>query len=204
MLLKVSELISIYVNCFPRRLSCFSYLTSFIRAKNSRKRANMGALVKRTWHQYLIQLQLNPLRTKAITAGVLSGFSDVVAQKLSGFERIQLRRLLLKVLFGFAYGGPFGHFMHKLLDAIFKGKKDRKTVAKKVLLEQLTSNPWNNMLFLLYYGLIVEGRPWFQVKNKVKKDYPSVQLTSWTSAVLADSWVDKSPIYAAAISCGVP
>lgn len=35
-------------------------------------------------------------------------------------------------LFGFAYGGPFGHFMHKLLDTIFKGKTDKKTVAKKV------------------------------------------------------------------------
>ena len=35
-------------------------------------------------------------------------------------------------IFGAAYLGPFGHFMHKLLDKIFKGKKDSKTVAKKV------------------------------------------------------------------------
>lgn len=37
-------------------------------------------------------------------------------------------------LYGFGYGGPFGHFFHKLMDAIFKGKKkDNTTVAKKVL-----------------------------------------------------------------------
>ncbi|XP_072964475.1 uncharacterized protein [Typha angustifolia] len=77
-------------------------------------------------------------------------------------------------LFGFAYGGPFGHFLHKLLDIIFKGKRDTKTVAKKVLLEQLTSSPWNNLLFLFYFGLVVERRPWPQVKNKIKKEYPSV------------------------------
>jgi hypothetical protein len=34
-------------------------------------------------------------------------------------------------LFGFVYGGPFGHFWHKVLDYIFR-EKDTKTVAKKV------------------------------------------------------------------------
>lgn len=61
------------------------------------------------------------------------------------------------MLYGFAYGGPFGHFLHKLMDIIFKGKKDNKTIAKKVLLEQLTSSPWNNLFFMMYYGLVVEG-----------------------------------------------
>jgi len=41
-------------------------------------------------------------------------------------------------LFGFAYGGPFGHFLHKILDYIFQGKKDTKTIAKKVYLLSLT------------------------------------------------------------------
>lgn len=35
-------------------------------------------------------------------------------------------------LLGFVYLGPFGHFLHILLDKLFKGKKDSKTVAKKV------------------------------------------------------------------------
>lgn len=140
----------------------------------------MGSVAKRGLQQYLLQLQQHPLRTKAITAGVLSAISDVVAQKLSGIQKLQLRRLLLKVLFGLAYLGPFGHFLHLILDKIFKGKKDTKTVAKKVIVEQLTSSPWNNLLFMVYYGLVIEGRPWMQVKTKIKKDYPSVQYTSWT------------------------
>lgn len=139
----------------------------------------MAAIAKKGWEQYMLQLQLHPLRTKAITAGVLAGVSDSVAQKLSGIQRIQLNRLLLKIAFGFAYGGPFGHYLHKLLDIIFKGRKDNKTIAQKVLLEQVTSSPWNNFLFLLYYGLVVEKRPWPLVKEKIKKDYPKLQLTSW-------------------------
>ena len=27
----------------------------------------------------------------------------------------------------------------------------------QVVLEQLTSSPWNNMFFLAYYGLVIEG-----------------------------------------------
>ncbi|KAI9198371.1 hypothetical protein LWI28_014648 [Acer negundo] len=137
-------------------------------------------LAKRGLQQYLLQLQQHPLRTKAITAGVLSAISDIVSQKLSGIQKLQLRRLLLKVLFGVAYLGPFGHFLHIILDKIFKGKKDTKTVAKKVVLENLTSSPWNNLFFMVYYGMVIEGRPWMQVKTKIKKDYPSVQYTAWT------------------------
>ncbi|XP_020530121.1 peroxisomal membrane protein PMP22 isoform X2 [Amborella trichopoda] len=138
----------------------------------------MGAIAKKGWNYYLLQLHHHPLGTKAITAGALAGCSDAVAQKLSGIPRIQLRRFLLKVLFGFAYGGPFGHFMHKLMDIIFKGKKDSKTVVKKVLLEQLTASPCNHLAFLIYYGWIVE--------------------------VLANCWLDKSPVSASAAPCCVP
>ncbi|KDO54076.1 hypothetical protein CISIN_1g029947mg [Citrus sinensis] len=117
----------------------------------------MSDVAKEAWRKYLIQLQVHPLRTKAITAGILAGCSDAIAQKISGVKKLQLTRLLLLMFYGFAYGGPFGHFLHKLMDIIFKGKKDKKTVAKKVLLEQLTSSPWNNFLFMMYYGLVVEG-----------------------------------------------
>ncbi|XP_010264995.1 PREDICTED: peroxisomal membrane protein PMP22-like [Nelumbo nucifera] len=139
----------------------------------------MSDIIKESWDKYLLQLQLHPLRTKALTAGVLAGCSDAIAQKISGIKKTQLRRLLLIMLYGFAYSGPFGHFLHKLMDIIFKGKKGNKTVVKKVILEQLTSSPWNNMFFMMYYGLIVEGRSWSLVRNKVRKDYPSVQLTAW-------------------------
>lgn len=36
---------------------------------------------------YLQQLHTNPLRTKAITSGVLSGLQEFVAQELSGTSR---------------------------------------------------------------------------------------------------------------------
>ncbi|KAI7726854.1 hypothetical protein M8C21_020206, partial [Ambrosia artemisiifolia] len=114
----------------------------------------------------------------ALTAGVLAAISDVVSQKLSGIQKLQVRRLLLKVLFGCAYLGPFGHFYHTLLDKLFKGKKDNTTVVKKVVLDQLTASPWNNLMFMLYYGFVIE--------------------------VLACNWVDKPPPRATSIPCHRP
>jgi len=139
----------------------------------------MSEVVAMAGQAYMRQLGKHPLRTKAITSGVLAGCSDAVAQKISGVKKLQLRRLLLIILYGFAYAGPFGHFFHKLMEKIFKGKKGKETTAKKVIVEQLTVSPWNNMMFMMYYGLVVEGRPFGQVKSKVKNDYASIQMTAW-------------------------
>ncbi|XP_059662460.1 peroxisomal membrane protein PMP22-like isoform X2 [Cornus florida] len=106
----------------------------------------MASIAKNGLQQYLLQLRYHPLRTKAITAGVLSAVSDIVAQKITGIKKLQIRRLLLKV----------------------------------VMVEQLTSSPWNNMLFMIYFGLVIEGRPWVHVKARIKKEYPRVQYTAWT------------------------
>ncbi|WJX33905.1 hypothetical protein P8452_22069 [Trifolium repens] len=40
-------------------------------------------------------------------------------------------------LYGFAYVGPFEHYLHKLMDNLFKGYEGNEAVAKKVILEQL-------------------------------------------------------------------
>ncbi|KAH7332513.1 hypothetical protein KP509_20G092000 [Ceratopteris richardii] len=139
----------------------------------------MGGLVNDAGRKYLLALRDHPLRTKAITAGCIAGCSQTIAQKIGGAKRLDYRRIALVFLYGFAYAGPFGHFFHKLMDRIFKRKQDGATIAKKVVLEQVFSGPWNNLIYMLYFGLILEGRPWSFVKNKVKRDFVNVQLNSW-------------------------
>ncbi|KAK8683961.1 hypothetical protein V6N13_040002 [Hibiscus sabdariffa] len=123
----------------------------------------MGSVAKKGLQKYLLQLQRHPLRTKAITAAVLSGISDTVSQKLSGIPKLQLRRILLKM----------------------------------VVLEQLTTSPCNNLLFMIYYGMVVEGRPWMHVKSKIKQEYPKVQMTAWTGNIFKPT----SKIYDIAQGC---
>lgn len=139
----------------------------------------MSDVLENAWRRYLRALQTNPLRTKAITAGCLAGCSDTVAQKLHGAKHLNLKRLALIFLYGLCYAGPFGHFFHKLMECIFQGRRDGQTIVKKVALEQAFSGPWNNFFFMVYFGLIVEGRPWGFVRDKIKRDYATVQLNSW-------------------------
>ncbi|KAM1282498.1 hypothetical protein ACFX2I_022931 [Malus domestica] len=58
----------------------------------------MGSIAKKGLQQYLLQLQHHLLRTKAITVGILSAISDIVSQKLTGIQKLQIRRLFLKVM----------------------------------------------------------------------------------------------------------
>jgi peroxisomal membrane protein 2/protein Mpv17 len=55
----------------------------------------MSDVVAMAGQAYMRQLQAHPLRTKAITSGVLAGCSDAIAQKISGVPNLQRRRLLL-------------------------------------------------------------------------------------------------------------
>jgi hypothetical protein len=55
----------------------------------------MSDVVAKAGQAYMKQLGAHPLRTKAITSGVLAGCSDVVAQKISGVKKLQFRRVLL-------------------------------------------------------------------------------------------------------------
>ncbi|KAG8058506.1 hypothetical protein GUJ93_ZPchr0002g24259 [Zizania palustris] len=68
-----------------------------------------GSLARRAWRTYLRQLQLHPLRTKMVTSGCLAGVSDSVAQKLSGYQKIEKRRLVLKMDVGSAGGHSYVH-----------------------------------------------------------------------------------------------
>ncbi|KAL0321123.1 UNVERIFIED_CONTAM: Peroxisomal membrane protein PMP22 [Sesamum radiatum] len=115
----------------------------------------MGSVAKNGLQQYLIQLQQHPLRTKVITAGVLSAITDIVAQKLSGIQKLQLRRLLLKV------------YICRL--SILGILEFLSTLGKAFVPNQAP------MFITLMYG-----RPWIHVKSKIKKEYPTVQYTAWT------------------------
>lgn len=44
----------------------------------------------------------------------------------------------------------------------------------QVALEQLTSSPWNNMLFMIYYGVVVESK---FIAAQLKSYQPLIHLT---------------------------
>ncbi|KAL5165178.1 Cell division cycle protein 48 [Glycine soja] len=115
-----------------RKKSCLSYVVaSFVDATNKSNVFWVGP--KRICQQHL---------------NYLLDSSDMQTHRWDCFwilllcrQEISVRRVLLFMLYGFAYSGPFGHFLHKLMDKIFKGEKGNDTVAKKSSFKWLNHHP---------------------------------------------------------------
>eukprot|EP00899_Mesostigma_viride_P017166 jgi/Mesvir1/25450/Mv01721-RA.1 len=139
----------------------------------------MADVIKAGWDDYRNQLNLHPLRTKAVTSGVIAGTSDVIAQVVSGAPSIRWRRTALMAIFGVVWSGPSAHFFHTFLDKWFRGKRDTLTAIRKVIIDQLTYGPVCNNLFMMYITMVVEGRSWAFAREKWRRDYPGVQMNGW-------------------------
>ncbi|KAK9830985.1 hypothetical protein WJX81_005416 [Elliptochloris bilobata] len=112
-----------------------------------------GGILAIAWTRYLEKLDREPLKTKAITAAVLAGLSDIVAQKLAARKAF--------------------------VERVFRGRSGQNLLLQKVALDQLTYGPLCNILLMSYVALLVEGRSLTFTKAKLMQDYPAVQLNAW-------------------------
>ncbi|KAF9683356.1 hypothetical protein SADUNF_Sadunf04G0005000 [Salix dunnii] len=91
------------------------------------------------------------------------------------------------------------------------------TISKKVVVGQLTTSPWNNLVFKIYYGMIVDGeshvhKVLYDTKTycgEVRSPNPRKRICSKNKGiniriVLASRWVGKSPVRATVVSCSFP
>ncbi|KAF9350788.1 hypothetical protein BGX34_000992, partial [Mortierella sp. NVP85] len=84
---------------------------------------------------YLAELAANPLRTKALTSGTLSGLQEITATKLSGMPASKNpddyilginKRVVQMALYGLLVSGPLAHTLFELVTKRFIGKEGAK------------------------------------------------------------------------------
>ncbi|KAG2446540.1 hypothetical protein HYH02_008527 [Chlamydomonas schloesseri] len=138
-----------------------------------------GGIVGLAWQKYIQELHRRPLRTKCITSACVAGLSDVIAQFITQGSYKNWKRTLAVAAFGAAYTGPSAHFWQKFMEWLFSGKVDIGTVLLKVVVDQLSYGPVCNVLFMAFATLVLEGRSLVELRSKIRKDYPSVQLYGW-------------------------
>ncbi|GIL73673.1 hypothetical protein Vretifemale_3805, partial [Volvox reticuliferus] len=131
------------------------------------------------WKRYIEELNKRPLRTKCVTSACVAALSDVVAQLIISGSYKSVKRTLAVACFGAIYTGPSAHYWQKFMERLFSGKKDLTTVLQKVLVDQLTYGPVCNVLFMSFATLVLEGKPFSFLLQKIAKDYPGVQLNGW-------------------------
>jgi peroxisomal membrane protein 2 len=134
------------------------------------------------WRSYVGQLQREPLLTKAVTAGVLSVVSEVVARRLSG-QPLKSSSALHELTVGLVLRGPVIHWFHTLLEAVvFRRARDHAAphiVLAKLAIDQLLFAPLFIAAYMYLSGLM----------NDVPLRVTSARLRRELVGVLKSNWV---------------
>ena len=90
---------------------------------------------------YLRQLQTNPLRTKMLTSGVLSGLQELlaswIAHDVGKHGHYFSSRIPKMSLYGMFISAPLGHVLIGILQKIFAGRTSLKAKILQILVSNL-------------------------------------------------------------------
>ena len=136
------------------------------------------------WAAYQRALRARPLGTKALTAAAVQGGSDVLAQLLTRCgpgAALDLRKALKMAAFGLLWGGPSIHYWQRFMEEVaFRGARPGfGTVLVKTVLDQATYGPVQNLAFMSFITLAVEGKSLAALRRLVHENFWGVQLNGW-------------------------
>ncbi|OAG02374.1 uncharacterized protein CC84DRAFT_1058188, partial [Paraphaeosphaeria sporulosa] len=132
---------------------------------------------------YLKHLQENPLRTKMLTSGTLSGLQEFLASWIahdrSKHGHYFTSRVPKMALYGAFISAPLGHVLISILQKIFRGRKSLKAKIMQILISNLIISPIQNSIYLVSMAVIAGARTFHQVKATVKAGFMPVMKVSW-------------------------
>ncbi|GBC06948.1 hypothetical protein RclHR1_07160006 [Rhizophagus clarus] len=153
---------------------------------------------------YLQQLNTHPLRTKAITSGMLSGLQEFVAQELSGTNSRRKgkakendknnlidERVLKMALYGFLVSGPLNHLLFEMLNKLFKNRTGDSAKLMQILTSQLIITPIQNTVYLIAMAVIGGIKTPDQIKKTVKESLWSLMKMSWIVSPMAMGFAQR-------------
>ncbi|KAF2762791.1 hypothetical protein EJ05DRAFT_506471 [Pseudovirgaria hyperparasitica] len=144
---------------------------------------------------YLQQLQSNPLRTKMLTSGTLSGLQEFLASWIAKDRSKNGTYLTSRVpkmaLYGAFVSAPLGHFLISILQKIFHGRTSLKAKIMQILFSNLIISPIQNSVYLVFMAIIAGARTFHQVRATVKAGFMPVMKVSWCTSPVALAFAQK-------------
>jgi hypothetical protein len=132
---------------------------------------------------YLKQLQSNPLRTKMLTSGTLSGLQEFLASWIahdrSKSGHYFTSRVPKMAIYGALVSAPLGHVLISMLQKLFQGRTSVKAKILQILVSNLIISPIQNGVYLTSMALIAGARTFHQVRATVKAGFMPVMKVSW-------------------------
>ncbi|KAI0734505.1 hypothetical protein C8Q72DRAFT_873040 [Fomitopsis betulina] len=150
---------------------------------------------------YLAQLAAHPLRTKAVTSGVLQLFQEVLATHFAGvparkvpkdaplyahaLARAKIESKAPKMtLYGMLVSAPIGHVLVGVTQRLFAGKTGLSAKIGQLLVANLVVAPIQIAVYLSCTAIINGARSVEEVKKTVKAGFMSVLRATWMTLPL--------------------
>jgi len=144
---------------------------------------------------YLRQLQSNPLRTKMITSGSLSGAQEVLASWIAKDRNKNghyfTSRVPKMAIYGAFVSAPLGHLLINILQKAFAGRTSAKAKILQILASNLIVAPIQNTIYLSAMAIIAGARTFHQVRATVRAGLLPVMKVSWCTSPLALAFAQK-------------
>ncbi|CAG8580187.1 16264_t:CDS:2 [Dentiscutata erythropus] len=156
---------------------------------------------------YNLQLYTHPLRTKAITAGILTGLQEFLAQELSGTkskrkgkakedDKLTLydvidERVAKLALYGFFISGPLNHGLFEILNRIFKNRTGSGVKFLQILVTLLIILPIQNTVYLAAMAYITGMRAPEQILTSIKKSLLPIMKMTWIVFPIVQTFAQK-------------
>lgn len=144
---------------------------------------------------YLKQLQTNPLRTKMLTSGTLSGLQELLASWIAKDRNKNGNYFTARVPKMAAYGAfisaPLGHVLISILQKLFSGRTSLRAKILQILVSNLVIAPIQNSVYLVSMAVIAGAKTIHQVHATWKAGFMPVMKVSWISSPLALAFAQK-------------
>ncbi|CAN8096842.1 unnamed protein product [Discula destructiva] len=144
---------------------------------------------------YIKQLEENPLRTKMLTAGTLSGTQEFLASFLAKDRNEDGHYFTSRVPKMAAYGAfvsaPLGSLLIYLLQKVFKGRTSLRAKILQILASNLIIAPIQNSVYLTAMALIAGARTYHQVRATVRVGFWKVMKVSWITSPICLAFAQK-------------
>jgi hypothetical protein len=144
---------------------------------------------------YIRELENNPLRTKMLTAGVLSGAQELAASWLAkdigkhgGYLTPRVPKM---AAYGAFVSAPLGHILIWCLQRAFRGRTSVKAKVTQILVSNLVMAPIQNAVYLVAMALIAGARTRQQIRATVKVGFWKVMKVSWLTSPLCLAFAQK-------------
>jgi len=144
---------------------------------------------------YLKQLQSNPMRTKMLTSGTLSGLQEFLASWIAHDKNKDGHYFTARVpkmaMYGAFVSAPLGHVLISILQRVFAGRTSLKAKILQILASNLIVAPIQNSVYLIFMAIIAGARTFHQVRATVRAGFWPVMKVSWVTSPICLAFAQK-------------